>query len=312
VVEAAAQYFADPDVRARLTADTCRGTRKEPPSLLKGRVFVYPNARSHTDAVIGEALLRRAQVPIIVLCTTPKDARSMFEAFPAAERASGAVQLMLEVDDKGERTNCSALVEQATAAHGVGKKAKAWRITVSDLFGGRGQDYRTTDADVDNAGGLLVLATGFPASEREWVQWLGRTARNDRKGQYGVLLQRSEPPIKDNAALLDKYCAGGGMPADAYTSALVDELLRMRDKECMTMLESRSHQCQVGIRMNELCDAFWTRAGGVTDAWPSSAEQRELRAFLEDSSNVAVDRIAAFESKMGLTLPKASKWTWFS
>jgi hypothetical protein len=214
---------------------------------------------------------------------------------------------MLEVDNKGERTNCSALVEKATAAHGDGKKTKTWRITVSDLFGGRGQDYRTTDADVDNAGGLLVIATGFPVSEREWVQWLGRTARNDRKGQYGVVLQRSEPPIKDDAGLLDKYRAGDGMRAEAYTSALVDELLRMRDKECMTKLETLSHQCQVGMRMNELCDAFWTRAGGVTDAWPSTAEQRELRAFLEDTSNIAFDRIEAFAGKMGLTLLKAGK-----
>ena len=38
------------------------------------------------------------------------------------------------------------------------------------------------DKDANANGGMLVIATSVP-DEREWIQWRGRTARQDRPGQ---------------------------------------------------------------------------------------------------------------------------------
>lgn len=66
--------------------------------------------------------------------------------------------------------------------------AKSWRVTVTDPRGGRGTDYRVDDPSVDAQGGLLVIPTAVPTSQREWTQFLGRTARQDRRGQFCAVL----------------------------------------------------------------------------------------------------------------------------
>jgi superfamily II DNA/RNA helicase len=82
-------------------------------------------------------------------------------------------------------------VHNATRRSGDGQ----WRITVCDYFGGRGHDYRSS-LDADNNGGFMVIVTTIPDSLREWVQWKGRTARQDSPGQYGVLLCSEDPNVK--------------------------------------------------------------------------------------------------------------------
>ena len=62
-------------------------------------------------------------------------------------------------------------------------------VTVTDYFGGRGVDYKVKDKQIDKNGGLLVIVTSIP-NTREWIQWKGRTARQDKKGQYQVCNSR--------------------------------------------------------------------------------------------------------------------------
>merc|ERR1711879_290578 len=58
----------------------------------------------------------------------------------------------------------------------------------TDPSGGRGYDYRVDDPRVDAEGGLLLILEFVPDSKRTWIQFLGRTARQDRKGQYLTVL----------------------------------------------------------------------------------------------------------------------------
>ena len=46
------------------------------------------------------------------------------------------------------------------------------------------------------------IATSVP-DEREWIQWRGRTARQDRPGQYHIVLNRQDPngPFADHPNL---------------------------------------------------------------------------------------------------------------
>ena len=51
------------------------------------------------------------------------------------------------------------------------------------------------DEQADKDGGMLVIATSVP-DEREWTQWKGRTARQDKSGQYMVILRSDDPCVK--------------------------------------------------------------------------------------------------------------------
>ena len=69
---------------------------------------------------------------------------------------------------------------------------------MTELFGGRGHDFSVMDEGADANGGMLVIATSIP-DEREWTQWKGRTARQDKPGQYMVILRRDDPCVKQFA-----------------------------------------------------------------------------------------------------------------
>jgi hypothetical protein len=56
------------------------------------------------------------------------------------------------------------------------------------------------DKDANANGGMLVIATTVP-DEREWIQWRGRTARQDRPGQFVVVLDRRAPPFTEHSGL---------------------------------------------------------------------------------------------------------------
>lgn len=280
--------------------DTCRGVSKVPPALANDTVQVYSGAGAHHAAVVALALKQRAHVPVVVLCKNPQAAHALMQQFPAAERAHGAVQLFLERGDDFERMNYSAIVEKATLPVGAGA-ARVWPVTVADVFGGRGQDYRVADRGVDDAGGLLVVAACFPDTEREWTQWKGRTARNDRAGQYAVLLERADEPVKEDAALLEKHAVVGVN----HRSSLIADLLERRDVACKEKIANQKAALVQGMRMNELCDKFWTKEGGMGGAWPSGEAQTKLRKFLTGYER-SLDDIAAFAADVRLAASAAA------
>ena len=63
-------------------------------------------------------------------------------------------------------------------------------------FGGRGHDYDCMDEGANANGGMLVIATSMPDA-REWAQWKGRTARQDRPGQFYVVLSEKGAPFDE-------------------------------------------------------------------------------------------------------------------
>jgi hypothetical protein len=281
--------------------DTCKGVKKSPPTLVADEVQVHAGDAAHRAAVVALARKHSETVPVVVLCNTQQAARSMLAAFPQADRTRGAVQLYLEHDADGKRMDSSAIVQKATQPCGAGKD-KVWRITVSDLFGGRGTDYRIADKSVDDAGGLLVVASFIPESKREWVQWQGRTARSDRAGQYAVVLERGAEPVRGDASMLTKHVMDPAAPGVAHKKTLIDELLARRDVKCLEQLETLKASITSGMCLNEMCDRFWVKEGGMTATWPTGAAQRSLRDYLSktDIDSAPFDSIAAFAVSAGL------------
>jgi len=123
---------------------------------------------------------------------------------------------------------------------------KRWRIAVTTAEGGRGHDYRVVDPDVDGKGGLLVILTFVPWSEREWIQFLGRTGRQDRNGQHAVLLN-----ARDQQVQLEQ-------PLQQPGETLVEAMLRHGDMETANEFGKAEEELQKVKVMHTLSARFWT------------------------------------------------------
>jgi hypothetical protein len=147
---------------------------------------------------------------------------------------------------------------------------------------------------IDGRGGLAVLISTIPASLREWVQWKGRTARNDHKGQYGVILNSTSKLIRSTmqengqSSLLQSYKLheASGWPACSYDSALVDSLLAIGDNIIRDKLQAIQVETQQGIAMNRICEVFYSQRTNdesiiIDSSWPCNEKQRKLRDYLE-------------------------------
>lgn len=122
---------------------------------------------------------------------------------------------------------------------------QAWRITVSTAEGGRGHDYRVIDPAIDDRGGLLLILTWVPWSEREWIQFLGRTARQDHVGQYAVLLNAED----------EQVIAGTHDRQEGESSAMA--ILRHGEAQTCDLLRGKGSEVTKGRLMHKLTSRFW-------------------------------------------------------
>ena len=89
--------------------------------------------------------------------------------------------------------SCNVIVESTEDKERLIRNA-----TVSNTFTlltkifGRGTDFRVYDQDVQNNNGVLVIQTFFSDTEAEEIQIQGRTARQGKKGQYMLILLKSD------------------------------------------------------------------------------------------------------------------------
>ena len=108
------------------------------------------------------------------------------------------------------------------------------------------------DKEANANGGMLVIATSVP-DEREWIQWRGRTARQDRPGQFHVVLSRQAPPLVDRAGLAEQLL---GM---ASHEQRLSRLLEIADESIGATLKRYELDQELGEMVNELTEAFFQR-----------------------------------------------------
>ena len=201
--------------------------------------------------------------------------------------------------------NYASIIEKATAA--VSRPPlKTRRITVTDPFGGRGHDFNIFDDHVNTSGGLAVILSHIPPSERDWIQWKGRTARGDRNGQYSVILCKEDGPIKSNNNVLAEFRTGDER-SNLYQERILDALLEICDKETGRKIDGKSEDLQAGQRMNELCDHYYAKYKRDSSApWPSQIHDTSFSKFLDkyDRSKSAIE---AFKSSVGLSYTSVYK-----
>lgn len=155
---------------------------------------------------------------------------------------------------------------------------------------------------------MAVLITVIPQSEREWVQWIGRTARNDRRGQYAVILNRENDLISANMASLREFKMEASSRAPPkYRKDVIGKLLELSDKKVGERIDSHNKEVQDGIRANCLCDAFYTTGGADAvlqeDHFPANAKQQALINFL-DANKFSANKVREAALALGVTLPE--------
>merc|ERR1712107_866541 len=125
------------------------------------------------------------------------------------------------------------------------RQYRGWRVTITTSVGARGQDYRVSDEMVDEKGGLLIVLQYVPESEREWTQFLGRTARHDHPGQYAVILNR------------DDYVHVGTLNKAASEGTIVKALLDDANDATETRLQNLEEDLNRGVLMHRYTSAWW-------------------------------------------------------
>ena len=287
--------------------DTCDGVTKHHPSLVSSNNTVTNTVTIHADETqqfadaIALATGKQQTVPVIVVCENPIIATRLFLLL---QQHASNCQLLLEHDGSNGRMDYSKIVDNATKPIDQDDGSKSWRVTVTDYFGGRGHDYRINDEDVDADGGLLMIALSIPCSEREFIQWKGRTARSDRQGQYAVILNAQDKPLMGNEDKWQEHRLDDAGCDTVYKESVINELLSLSDKETKKNLTKLKKQIKGGQRLNELCDQFYNvHSGGKQHgAWPIGNEQIELRDFLDKLYTPNADKhdILKFAVKVGI------------
>ena len=309
--------------------DTCDGVQKNAPTLVSSNhnasvVTIRNTINEQFRDVIKLAKMKSRQVPVVIVCPDPFVAKQMYDSLCQTSYGEKNAQLLLEMDPLTHgRMDYGKIVDNATKAiernNPNGGSIKSFQITVTDLFGGRGHDYRINDEDVDLAGGLLMIALSIPESEREFIQWMGRTARSDRRGQYAVILNSEDRPLKGNDDRYKAHGVGAFIPDDdddastvsydghRYNESVVSTLLSLADKETEKNLNSLKLKILQGQRLNELCDKFYKKHQSQdSGVWPSGWQQEKLRDFLETGSS-DFDAIAKLAVEVNLT---SSEFQW--
>jgi hypothetical protein len=123
---------------------------------------------------------------------------------------------------------------------------KAWRVTVTTAAGARGQDYQISDEIVDKNGGLLLVLEYIPDSEREWIQFVGRTARHDHPGQYAVVLNRAE--------YADALSSDIGKEDPSIETKVINHINGITAKS----LHSAEAKLERGVVMHQNTGQFWS------------------------------------------------------
>lgn len=192
------------------------------------------------------------------------------------------VQRFAQFDERGRTLagQWQGIIDDATRRLG-GTETNRCRVTVTDKFGGRGHDFQVMDKETIANGGMLVIATSIP-DEREWIQWKGRTGRQDRPGQYHVVLDRRAPPFTEHGGLAD------AVASLASPEERLARLLQVQDEAIGATLKKYERDQELGESVNELAEAFFKRHPRPYDeAWPSPRHRTadlQLRALLEQLS----------------------------
>eukprot|EP00929_Paragymnodinium_shiwhaense_P063270 TRINITY_DN3161_c0_g2_i1.p1 TRINITY_DN3161_c0_g2~~TRINITY_DN3161_c0_g2_i1.p1 ORF type:complete len:1868 (+),score=480.55 TRINITY_DN3161_c0_g2_i1:49-5652(+) len=291
--------------------DTCRSDDGKEPgkpvvkSLNTGDI-VQPDEENQISRVVELAMSKCGDVPVLVIAKDQAKvdlvAKRLREQLPDSreeeepEGLYGAGSRIIKLlEDPGNPDKFVKLVDAATQPYApAGKNGKkAWRITVTTAEGGRGHDYRVVDPAVDEKGGLLLILMWVSWSQREWVQFLGRTARQDHEGQVAVYLNAQSKEIFD-LEQQDIDLSDG--------ERVVSSILRAGDDKMKARCDKVGNDISRGTMMHKLTSRYWRtllREGSTTpkqeNVWRKLCREYLLDIMSEEDISKIFD--GAFQSE---------------
>jgi len=289
--------------------DTCVGNARK---IVKNHgVELIDGEAAQTNRVVQLCREYYRQVPVLVIASSAEELGKLYAAIRADGTVpSDEVQRFAEFDEEGRslKDEWATIIEDSTKRFG-GVEDSRCRVTVTDRFGGRGHDFQVVDKENNANGGMLVIATSIP-DEREWIQWKGRTARQDRPGQYFVILNKSAPPFtlpqfNKLAAKVEKM---------ASNDDKIEELLGVADAGIGEQLANFKTEQAAGEKLNELTEIYYKQKPRLfDDPWPSqdnNETDKKLRTFLTDHVDKTPEEIRKLaKEQFGIEISKpAGAW----
>eukprot|EP00041_Stephanoeca_diplocostata_P038646 m.1538634 g.1538634 ORF g.1538634 m.1538634 type:complete len:1613 (+) comp25245_c0_seq64:367-5205(+) len=263
----------------------------ERPTLVCQSATVVPTHR-HFKTICDFADQFRTRVPVLIICGQRQQALSLHQHILSDKRFSdstGSCQLFAEFEGGKRRDtkHWNDIVANAVTQV-VGSSPSVWTVTVTDYFGGRGHDYKVEDEVVDANGGMLVIMASVPDSLREWEQWVGRTKRQDHKGQYALILNEDTPPLKGNSELIELS------RSPETISAFIEGARKLTNGQAKDKLRQFKHSLETGNRLHELCQDVYRQHPLEEEVWPVSNIHIAFRDFLERGRRESADAIKEF------------------
>jgi hypothetical protein len=162
---------------------------------------IVPDLEGWHQAIQNEIVLRqRLKVPVVVFFETEARMKAYDEWLEARNISKPNQEMVTEEED-----NIDFYVRFA---------ARSGNATLFTKFHGRGTDFKVREDSVDAAGGMHVLQTFLSEEKAEEIQIRGRSARQDKRGTYKLVLLAQD---------LEKFeLPAGGL----RTYALLDEKRR--------------------------------------------------------------------------------------
>jgi len=242
---------------------------------LSGPGAVACDAEEQYRIVETLAFETRRRVPVLVIAPSPESADLVVDRLRQHARKalvgcnpSDLVRSLSQREyDRDPHVYKESLRASTRTASRSSVGPKEFRITVTDHTGARGTDYQMFDEDADKVGGLMLIVMKVPPSQRDWVQFKGRTARQHWRGQYCVVLNAEDYRLPDGGA-------GGALPAQAYGATqgrpfvphdpegeLVQKVLAFGTRESERKLDNCKAVYSAGFIANEVCEMVWEQMG---------------------------------------------------
>eukprot|EP00931_Biecheleriopsis_adriatica_P069122 TRINITY_DN42_c0_g2_i1.p1 TRINITY_DN42_c0_g2~~TRINITY_DN42_c0_g2_i1.p1 ORF type:complete len:2307 (-),score=416.85 TRINITY_DN42_c0_g2_i1:215-7135(-) len=265
-------------VRTQLEAE-CRG------------IFQCPNEDLYDEIVKhASACTQEKKVPVLVITRTADEARSICQH--CEKKKDLWVQKQSELDGEetslyirdlswhtyetdyttyGKYVDEACKPGQVEITEGDARASRVWRTTITDGKGGRGTDYRCDDPAVEKQGGLMLILVNPPTNVRDFVQWLGRTARQGNPGQFIILFTADK--YKTAEDLLNKCKTPFASPKKlSYERCFPEELKIFKDMmlQCQAQDDERVHRkARLQYWKGEImCELSKTRVGATDTSKP--------------------------------------------
>ena len=133
-----------------------------------------------------------------------------------------------------------------------------------------------------------MIATSIP-DEREWIQWKGRTARQDKPGQFCVILCEQDKLIADNLKEDRNFRSLMKQEDILGTNLQLREdklraVLNIHDRDAQIKMQSLGAEKLKGDVLNQLCIEYYKKyPRKKEERWPHpkwGANDKKLRTII--------------------------------